>query len=123
MNVKEQLKTGINAMSNGQAASLLLFMNAMQNSFQKQMHGSKSTDDFDADDVKAMSRIIENMYTNDIETARNAYRIAATIVDREQPDSDPVWNECVIIAALYMLGIEEGKRTERQKKKATDGNQ
>ncbi len=82
------------------------------------MHGSTTESDFTPEHVSTMKRIIKFLHTGNMLDAKKHYQAAALIIDNEKSDSDPLWNEISIISALYMMGYEEGIRSERQKKES-----
>lgn len=90
---------------------------------QRIMSKYRRLNEFAPEAVNRTRRIIDNMYSNDMIDARDIYQTAAAILDIERDDSDPAWNEAIAITAVYLTGREAGIRSERQKKKATDGNQ
>ena len=85
------------------------------------MHGTKNEQDFPQEKLQKMNRLMDNLLLGQ-DDAREFYQIAAMITDAEHGETDPLFNEIVIINALYQMGIEEGKRLERQKKKAANCN-
>lgn len=80
------------------------------------MHGDSTEDDFQTEKLTKMKRLMDNLMLGD-DDAREFYRIAAMITDSKYGDEDPIFNEIVIINALYQIGIEEGKRIERRKER------
>lgn len=85
------------------------------------MHGNSTEENFPPEMLAKMKRLMNHLMLGN-DDAKDFYRIAAMITDLEHGDADPIFNEIVIVNALYQMGIEEGKRMEREKKKATNCN-
>lgn len=78
------------------------------------MHGNSTEEDFQPEMLAKMKRLMNHLMLGS-DDARDFYRIAAMITDSKHGDANPIFNEIVILNALYQMGVEEGKRIERKK--------
>lgn len=118
MNTNTNLNSYINGMSDKQQIMLELFLHTMQKEqIYAKMHGNYAAEDFEPELVSKLSRILKNMHTGHMMDAKTVYQAAATLVTSEHDDSDAIRNEISIISALYVLGYEEGIRSERLRRK------
>lgn len=114
------LNSYINQMSNQQQIMLELFLHTMQKEkIHGLMHGEHTAEDFEPELIFKLSRILDNMHTGHMEEARTVYQAAAALVTADHDDADTLWNEISIISALYLLGYEEGIRSERLRRKGS----
>lgn len=109
----------ISKMDEKQQTMLELFLHTMQKEPPiSALHSNRSVEDFNPELVSKLSHIVGNIYCSTIEETREIYQAAATLISKEHKDSDPIWNEILILTALYSLGREEGIRQERARRKA-----
>lgn len=69
-----------------------------------------------------MTRILENMNVGEMAEAKILDEVATEVMDERQNDSDWMWKHVSILSMIYLYGKEEGIRSERAKKKATNCN-
>lgn len=69
-------------------------------------------------DKDTIARITDNLTSRDLLEARSLYIMAAEAIEGQGNKSDYYFNFISAIAAVYRLGIDSGKRQEREKKKA-----
>ena len=103
-------------LSEGQITALNFFLHTLRkDSILEKLHGNHSEEDFNPEMLSKMKRTIDNLSLGPNE-AMEFYQIAAMLINQNQNDADPMFNEICTIYALYQMGIEEGKRIERQKR-------
>lgn len=71
---------------------------------------------------KTLQRILSNMEGGTMGNVNELNEVATEIMNEEQPDSDLMWKHISILSMIYLYGKEEGIRSEREKKKATNCN-
>ncbi len=109
-------ETTISNLSRKQATALDIFLRTLQrDSILERMHGNRSEEEFDVEMLSKMKRTIDNLMIGSDEP-REFYQMAAMLINQKHGNADPMFNEICTIYALYQMGIEEGKRIERQKR-------
>lgn len=65
-----------------------------------------------------IKRILDHIYTNDMLQTKDAYDEIISLIKNERCDADSLFNFISALTALYKLGVEDGKREERARRKA-----
>lgn len=65
-----------------------------------------------------IKRILDHIYTNDMLQTKDAYDEIISLIENERCEADSLFNFISALTALYKLGVEDGKREERARRKA-----
>ena len=106
----------ISNLSERQVNALEFFLHTMKkDSILETMHGKYSEEDFNPEMLSKMKRTINNLMVGSDEP-REYYQMASLLINQKHGNADPLFNEICTVYALYQMGVEEGKRIERQKR-------